>query len=81
MPMRSAFVLGGFPAGRSAEDETGIALVERRGRGVALTGAGRLLVEHAYRLFAIVEEARTNIAALKNTVAGDLRIAAQPSSA
>ncbi|PDT03441.1 LysR family transcriptional regulator [Rhizobium chutanense] len=63
------------------EDETGIALVERRGRGVTLTAAGRRLVEHADRLFAIVEEARTDIAALQNIVAGDLRIAAQPSSA
>ncbi|TAV74113.1 LysR family transcriptional regulator [Rhizobium leguminosarum] len=63
------------------EDEVGIALVERRGRGVTLTLAGRRLVVHADRIFAVVEEAKTDIAELQNIVAGDLRIAAQPSAA
>ncbi|MBB4214900.1 DNA-binding transcriptional LysR family regulator [Rhizobium sp. BK212] len=63
------------------EDEVGIALVERRGRGVTLTPAGRRLVVHADRIFAVVEEAKTDIAELQNIVAGDLRIAAQPSAA
>ena len=63
------------------EDEVGIALVERRGRGVTLTPAGQRLVVHADRIFAVVEEAKTDIAELQNIVAGDLRIAAQPSAA
>lgn len=63
------------------EDEVGIALVERRGRGVTLTPAGQRLVLHADRIFAVVEEARTDIAELQNIVAGELRIAAQPSAA
>lgn len=63
------------------EDEVGIALVERRGRGVTLTPAGQRLVQHADRIFAVVEEAKTDIAELQNIVAGDLRIAAQPSAA
>nr|WP_246727635.1 LysR family transcriptional regulator [Rhizobium laguerreae] len=61
------------------EDEVGIPLVERRGRGVTLTPAGQRLVVHADRIFGIVEEAKTDIAELQNIVAGDLRIAAQPS--
>jgi len=63
------------------EDEVGITLVERRGRGVTLTPAGQRLVVHADRIFAVVEEAKTDIAELQNIVAGDLRIAAQPSAA
>lgn len=63
------------------EDEVGIALVERRGRGVTLTPAGQRLVVHADRIFGVVEEAKTDIAELQNIVAGDLRIAAQPSAA
>ncbi|MDE1993751.1 MAG: LysR family transcriptional regulator [Rhizobiaceae bacterium] len=63
------------------EDEVGIALVERRGRGVKLTPAAKRLVVHADRIFGIVEEAKTDIAELQDTVAGDLRIAAQPSAA
>lgn len=63
------------------EDEIGTALVERRGRGVQLTPAGHRLVVHADRIFGIVEEAKTDIAELRNVVAGDLRIAAQPSAA
>ena len=56
-------------------------LVERRGRGVTLTPAGQRLVLHADRIFAVVEEAKTDIAELQNIVAGELRIAAQPSAA
>ncbi|MFW8585396.1 LysR family transcriptional regulator [Rhizobium beringeri] len=63
------------------EDEVGIPLVERSGRGVTLTPAGQRLVLHADRIFAVVEEAKTDIAELQNIVAGDLRIATQPSSA
>jgi DNA-binding transcriptional LysR family regulator len=34
------------------EQEVGASLIERRGRGVALTAAGQVLVEHAERVFA-----------------------------
>lgn len=63
------------------EEELGIALVERRGRGVTLTPAGQRLVMHANRIFGIVEEAKTDIAELQNVVAGDLRIISLPSAA
>ena len=63
------------------EDEAGLALIERRGRGVRLTAAGELLVARADRIFALLEEARTDLAAMAGEVAGDLRIAAFPSVA
>lgn len=63
------------------EAEVGIELVERRGRGVSLTPAGERLVEHAERVIAILEEAKTDLAELKRIVAGELRVAAFPSVA
>lgn len=63
------------------EAELGIALVERRGRGVHLTPAGARLVLHAETVIGVIEEARTDIAELKRTVAGELRVSAFPSVA
>lgn len=63
------------------EDEVGVPLVERRGRGVRLTPAGERLVTHADRIFGIVEEAKTDLAELKKIVSGELRVAAFPSVA
>jgi DNA-binding transcriptional LysR family regulator len=63
------------------EQEVGIDLVERRGRGVNLTIAGRMLVERANRIFTELESARADMAELKDVVAGELRVAAFPSVA
>nr|WIE94818.1 LysR family transcriptional regulator [Mesorhizobium sp. WSM4875] len=63
------------------EQEAGIELIERRGRGVELTVAGRQLVERANRVFAELEAARTDIAELKKVVVGELRVAAFPTVA
>lgn len=63
------------------EAEAGLALVERRGRGVNLTPAGLRLVEHTNRIMAALEEAKTDLAAMKQVVAGELRVAAFPSVA
>jgi len=63
------------------EDEAGVALVERRGRGVRLTEAGERLVAHAERIIGILEEAKTDLAELKKIVAGEVRLAAFPSIA
>ena len=63
------------------EDEVGIALIERRGRGVNLTLAGQKLVERAERIIAEVESARADLAELKQVIAGELRVAAFPSVA
>lgn len=43
--------------------ETGAALVERRGRRFLLTGAGRVLLEHADVIFAEMESAEADLAA------------------
>jgi DNA-binding transcriptional LysR family regulator len=63
------------------EQEVGIKLIERRGRGVELTQAGHNLVQRADRIFAEIESARADIAELKQIIAGDLRVAAFPSVA
>ena len=63
------------------EDETGVELVERRGRGVRLTPAGQRLADHAGRVIGILEEAKTDLAEIKKTVAGELRVSAFPSVA
>ncbi len=63
------------------EDETGVELVERRGRGVRLTPAGQRLADHAGRVIGVLEEAKTDLAELKKTVAGELRVSAFPSVA
>lgn len=63
------------------EDEAGIRLIERRGRGVRLTPAGERLVAHAERIMGILEEAKTDLAELRKVVAGELRVAAFPSVA
>lgn len=63
------------------ETELGVDLVERRGRGVELTQAGRQLVQRAERILSEVESARAEIAEIKKTVSGELRIAAFPSIA
>ncbi len=63
------------------EEDVGISLIERRGRGVVLTPAGENLVQHAGRILGIIEEAKTDIAELKRVVAGELRLAAFPSAA
>lgn len=63
------------------EAEVGVALIERRGRGVHLTLAGRHLVERVERIFAEIESARADIAELKKQIAGEIRVAAFPSVA
>jgi DNA-binding transcriptional LysR family regulator len=61
------------------EIEAGVKLVERRGRGVRLTGAGERLRQHADHIVAILEEARTDLAEQRKIVGGEVRIASFPS--
>lgn len=63
------------------EQEAGIKLIERRGRGVELTLAGHNLVRRADTIFAEIESARADIAELRQIIAGDFRVAAFPSVA
>ncbi|MGY1617201.1 LysR family transcriptional regulator [Geodermatophilus sp. SYSU D00691] len=55
------------------EKEVGARLLERAGRGVRLTDAGRLLAQHAGVLLAAAEAARADLAALTGEVRGTVR--------
>jgi len=63
------------------EDEAGIQLIERHGRGVKLTPAGEKLVSHAEAIIGVLQNAKTDLAELKREVTGDLHLAAFPSVA
>ncbi|WP_028220411.1 LysR family transcriptional regulator [Paraburkholderia oxyphila] len=63
------------------EDEAGVRLTERVGRGVRLTLAGHALVGHAERMMVVLDEARSEMAELRREIAGELRVAAFPSIA
>jgi DNA-binding transcriptional LysR family regulator len=58
------------------EREVGRPLLEKAGRGVRLTDSGRLLVAHAERVLCLLEAAEADLDAARDTVAGQLRIAA-----
>src|SRR3954449_9720916 len=58
------------------EREAGVPLLERAGRGVRLTDAALVLVEHAEALLDRVGRAEADLAAAGGTVAGRARIAA-----
>ncbi len=65
---------------RRLEEETGTALVTRLTRGVELTEAGRLLVEHADDVFALLAAAEEGLAALAGLSAGHVRVVAFPTA-
>src|SRR5437764_4355924 len=60
--------------------ETGTTLLEKDGRRLRLTEAGRVLVRHAGRVLAAVEEAEAALAAHHTTVGGRLTIASFPTA-
>jgi len=62
------------------EAETGTTLVVRDRRGVRPTAAGATLVEHAESIFAQVEAAEADLAAVLGVRAGRLRVASFPSA-
>src|ERR671935_1734693 len=57
------------------EREAGVPLLERAGRGVRLTDAALVLVEHAEALLERAEVAEADLAAAAGAVAGRARIA------
>ncbi|MER6446795.1 LysR family transcriptional regulator [Streptomyces venezuelae] len=62
------------------EAEAGVPLVQRAGRGIRLTGAGRLLADRAEEILGRIDSARTELAAHAGLGAGRVRLAAFPSA-
>ncbi len=62
------------------EVEVGVPVLERRGRNVALTDAGRLLVEHGAEVLAALERAEAAVAELHGEPVGRIRIGALASA-
>ncbi|MFK4190252.1 LysR family transcriptional regulator [Streptomyces sparsogenes] len=58
------------------EQEVGVALLERSARSVRLTEAGRVLVEHAHRVFVELEAAEAAVRAVSGLRGGRIRVAA-----
>src|SRR5688572_18009234 len=58
------------------ERETGATLVEKDGRRLRLTEAGRVLADHAERVLTSMDEAEAALAAHRDTVTGRLTVAA-----
>jgi DNA-binding transcriptional LysR family regulator len=63
------------------EREAGTRLVERTPRGVRLTDAGRVLVEHAEAILARLADAEAELEAIAGLRGGRLRLAGFPSAA
>ena len=62
------------------EREVGQPIVERRGRGLVLTGAGDVLLEHAHALFAQLERAEADVAAHGRGELGTVVVGAFPTA-
>jgi DNA-binding transcriptional LysR family regulator len=62
------------------EAETGTKLVQRAGRGIRLTDAGRLLAERASEVIGRLDAAENELAVFAGLRAGRLRLAAFPSA-
>ncbi len=63
------------------EREAGVPLLERSGRGVRLTDAGRQLVENTERILAAMEQAEADLAASGRGIVGRVRVSAFPTAA
>jgi DNA-binding transcriptional LysR family regulator len=62
------------------EAETGTKLIQKAGRGIRLTDAGRLLAERAGEIIGRLDAAENELAAYSGLRAGRLRLAAFPSA-
>ena len=61
---------------KTLEESYGVALLDRRGRGVAATGLGEQLLDITRRLFLLEEEADELLSRARELTAGHLRVAA-----
>ena len=66
---------------RILESEAGVPLLEHHGRLVRLTEAGQRLAAHAETVLAALDAAESDLATLRDDVAGTLRVAAFPTAA
>ncbi len=66
---------------RRLETDLGVTLLERFGRQVRVTGAGEILVPHAERILADVQESRTKMLEAKGGSIGVVRIGVLPTVA
>jgi DNA-binding transcriptional LysR family regulator len=62
------------------EAESGMTLLERHPRGIRLTNAGQVLVEHADGILARLDAAETELSAIAGLRAGRLRMASFPTA-
>jgi DNA-binding transcriptional LysR family regulator len=62
------------------EREAGRALIERRGRGIALTETARLLLPHAHDVLAALERADATLARAASELTGTVRLASFPTA-
>lgn len=61
---------------RTLEDELGIRLLDRLGRGAAVTKGGALLLGYAQRMLALAREARQAMESFQGRMSGDLLVGA-----
>ena len=59
---------------KQLEDNVGLPLFERMGRGVALTGAGDMLVHHALRVLGEIKDAEANLQGLLGADVGQISV-------
>jgi DNA-binding transcriptional LysR family regulator len=61
---------------RTLEDELGVRLLDRLGRGAAVTKGGALLLSYAQRLLALAREARQAMESFQGRMSGELLVGA-----
>jgi len=61
---------------RTLEDELGVRLLDRLGRGAAVTKGGALLLSHAQRMLALAREARQAMESFQGRMSGELLVGA-----
>ena len=66
---------------RRLEEDCGVPLFERAGRGIRLTAAGRVLLKWAQRVRFDMEDARREIAAMGSGLSGHVRVGIVPTAA